>query len=505
MYKLLIVDDEEIEREGMVSLIPWSDYEVDLVGSAWNGVEGYEKIKKLHPDIVLTDIKMPVMNGIELIRKVRSKYPETEFVVLSGYGEYEFTSQAMEEGIRHYILKPCDEEKIITVLNKVKSEIEGKRSRLEKEREATATIHRLIPRAREQVFRNRLLGREPLEKDYQSFLKEYGTSGKGIKLAAMRSNKKIDELEQFVFGNVFGELLGTEKVLLSTVIQEAVLFMIEEKELDGIVDALKKTRQELNRMFGTEITVAVSDAGRIDAMPLLYEQVMELYRIGETENLKGVLYYGMFRELREEASLLMNYERIKQCGDYVELLSEVMLAFMKMELRGYSYKEKEEVCNWILKILYGTSVEIPAAETGDDKVWELYRGVTEVIAGYQKLDEDSSKEKKRLREILFATFRYIRMPELNIQFLAKEVLFMNEDYFGRIFVKNQKIKFSTFLLEQRISLATQLLQYAPDLKISILAEMTGYSPDGQYFSKAFRKVTGESPSEYRENLKADRS
>ena len=97
------------------------------------------------------------------------------------------------------------------------------------------------------------------------------------------------------------------------------------------------------------------------------------------------------------------------------------------------------------------------------------------------------------------------MPELNIQFLAKEVLFMNEDYFGRIFVKNQKIKFSTFLLEQRISLATQLLQYAPDLKISILAEMTGYSPDGQYFSKAFRKVTGESPSEYRENLKADRS
>lgn len=115
MYKLLIVDDEAIERDGMANLIPWQAYGVELVGTAWNGMDGYEKIEALHPDIVLTDIKMPVMNGIELIRKTKYKFPDIEFLILSGYGEYEFTSQAMEEGVRHYILKPCDEAKIVEV------------------------------------------------------------------------------------------------------------------------------------------------------------------------------------------------------------------------------------------------------------------------------------------------------------------------------------------------------------------------------------------------------
>lgn len=92
MYRLLIVDDEEIEREGMARLIPWEDFDIELAGTAWNGAEGFEKIQSCRPDIVLTDIKMPVMDGIELIRRTRKEFPEVEFVVLSGYGEFQFTS-----------------------------------------------------------------------------------------------------------------------------------------------------------------------------------------------------------------------------------------------------------------------------------------------------------------------------------------------------------------------------------------------------------------------------
>ncbi len=71
MYKLLIVDDEDVEREGMADFIQWEKYGISLAGTAWNGVEGYEEIQNQMPDIVITDIKMPVMNGIELIRKTR--------------------------------------------------------------------------------------------------------------------------------------------------------------------------------------------------------------------------------------------------------------------------------------------------------------------------------------------------------------------------------------------------------------------------------------------------
>lgn len=133
MYRLLIVDDEEIEREGMAELIPWQEYDVELIGTAWNGLEALEKVQSLLPDIVLTDIKMPVMDGLELIHRVRENYPYIEFAVLSGHGEYEFTSKAKAEGVQHYILKPCDEEEIIQMLDKVKTEIEIKRIQREVE------------------------------------------------------------------------------------------------------------------------------------------------------------------------------------------------------------------------------------------------------------------------------------------------------------------------------------------------------------------------------------
>ncbi len=128
MHTLLIVDDEEIEREGMAQLIPWDSYEMNVVGTARNGAEGLDKIAEYRPDLAIVDIKMPGMNGIEMIRQAKEQYPDMTFVVLSGYGDYEFTSQAMELGIRHYVLKPCDEAKMIPVLNKAIEELEEARA-----------------------------------------------------------------------------------------------------------------------------------------------------------------------------------------------------------------------------------------------------------------------------------------------------------------------------------------------------------------------------------------
>ena len=87
-----------------------------------------------------------------------------------------------------------------------------------------------------------------------------------------------------------------------------------------------------------------------------------------------------------------------------------------------------------------------------------------------------------------------------MRYLAKNVFYMNEDYLGRIFAKNQKQKFSTWLMETRITIAARLMQYDDTLKTAYIAELAGYSADGQYFSKAFRKVTGITPTEYRKTL-----
>ena len=159
MYTLLIVDDEEIEREGMAQFIPWDSYEIKVVSTARNGAEGLEKIAKFRPDLAIVDIKMPVMNGIEMIRQAKEQYPDMTFVVLSGYGDYEFTSQAMELGVRHYILKPCDESKMIPVLNKAFAELEEARKKNARSEKLETEARLLKPYAREQLFRDLLLGK----------------------------------------------------------------------------------------------------------------------------------------------------------------------------------------------------------------------------------------------------------------------------------------------------------------------------------------------------------
>ena len=131
MYKLLLVDDERIIREGISSIVDWNGIGISLIGTAKNGIEACEAISANLPDIVLTDIKMPGMDGLELDRKIRDEYPETTVVILSGYGEFELARKAIDYGVKHYVLKPCDKDEIVAVMKNTLSEIERRKRKEE--------------------------------------------------------------------------------------------------------------------------------------------------------------------------------------------------------------------------------------------------------------------------------------------------------------------------------------------------------------------------------------
>ncbi len=129
MYKVLIVDDERIIREGIGNSIDWDNYGFSLCGMAENGIDAYETIIRDVPDVVITDIKMPGMDGLELISKVNAEYPQIIFIILSGYGEFEFANKAMKYGVKYYLLKPCDENEIIKILEEIDSRKKGRRKK----------------------------------------------------------------------------------------------------------------------------------------------------------------------------------------------------------------------------------------------------------------------------------------------------------------------------------------------------------------------------------------
>ena len=106
MYKLLIVDDEKQVREGLKRLLPWQDYGITIIGEAINGREALGIIEDQRPDIVLLDIQMPVMNGLELAKRIHGQYPECKFIVLSGYNDFARVREAMKYGAVDYLLKP---------------------------------------------------------------------------------------------------------------------------------------------------------------------------------------------------------------------------------------------------------------------------------------------------------------------------------------------------------------------------------------------------------------
>ena len=125
MYKVLLVDDEKIIREGIAQLVDWGSLNLIFKDSAINGDDACKKIYQHNPHIVITDIRMPKMDGLELIEKITKQYPKIRFVILTGYQDFHYALRAMQCGVKHYLLKPTDEEKIETVLIDIIKEIKA--------------------------------------------------------------------------------------------------------------------------------------------------------------------------------------------------------------------------------------------------------------------------------------------------------------------------------------------------------------------------------------------
>ena len=161
--------------------------------------------------LLIVDIKMPGMNGIEMIRKAKEQDLDLTFVVLSGYGDYEFTSQAMELGVRHYILKPCDEAKIIPVLNKA--------------------------------------------------LEELGGEGRSVLLLDFPIKCGFDSLERYVVGNMLGDLLPDGTLLMTTGIDRDMLVLADAAAESGLENAVAVLKKEFKRFETVNMLSAASRTG----------------------------------------------------------------------------------------------------------------------------------------------------------------------------------------------------------------------------------------------------
>ncbi|WP_462409138.1 response regulator [Neobacillus sp. Marseille-QA0830] len=512
MYNVLLVDDEKIITEGMSKVIDWNSIGTNLIGTAWNGIEAFKIIEQQHPDIVISDIKMPGMNGLELVEKVSGRFPDIKFILLSGFSEFDFAKQAMEFGVKHYLLKPCNENTIMDAVSELCLELKQKQEREQFVQKIKGTLETVLPFAKEQLLKEMITNHyENIElKHYQNlFEKEVLSENVRVVLFQLEGNFQFEHI--FAIKNI-GEHIF-DSYILSCTVWETVLFLIESDldstNLHSQIERIKKTFYQYYRI---DTTVAISEEGNIVTANKLYRQALDClaYRfyLGEgcviTKNDIGIL-----SEPNEEEFFYddQQFTRLVKSGSWYAVNDEIESFFLQLaELRLDIDTTKSYVIqlfNSMVRLYEPAEMnrylkELPVLLEMDtiQNMKGLFESVAQKITNsyYQ---QTKSKHSAIINKVIEIIEKQIGNQNLSLHWVANEMLYMNADYLGKLFKKETGEKFSNYLTRLRIETAIKLIEGETDVKVFEIAEKIGFGENPQYFSQVFKKHTGYTPSEYK--------
>ncbi|MCS7464466.1 response regulator [Paenibacillus doosanensis] len=512
MYKVLLVDDERIILDGISRIVDWAGTGTVLADTARNGIEAFEKVKENRPDIIISDIKMPGMDGLQLAAKIGREYPEIKFVLLSGFGEFEYARSAIEYGVKHYLLKPCNENKIMEVLHELVEELNRERDSEQFVRSMREGLEKVLPHVKEQFLKefvtNKTYGNRDWEYYSQLFRLELGRREVRLLLCHLDGPFEFEHL--FAVKNIAEELL--EKTVLSSTVGDHVLIMVEDPESVGeLHERIERIRETFLKYYRIDLTVALSEADDITRARTLYKQTLEClnYRfyLGEGSLITERDIEGMSRA--EPVELGFNEDNLMlqiKTGNWEEAAHEIDLFFQKVgELRADISTSKSYVIQLFMAMIrLGDAEDMHGYMDKMVKLMQLetlqaiqlfFKETGHQIASLH-YEQNKHKHSAIVSKVVEIISEHLGNPELSLNWVARQMLYMNSDYLGKLFKKETGEKFSNYVMKTRISKAIELITQKSDIKIFELAEQLGFGDNPQYFSQVFKKYAGCSPSEY---------
>ena len=485
MYKVLIVDDEQLIRSGMIARFQYLNFKFERIREAASGVEALALLEKEPADIVITDIKMPDMDGMTLIREAKEKYPGTQFVILSGYAEFEYAETAIELGVKSYLLKPISNDELKRVMRKLFET-------LEKERQMEVEIFRKHQLETEQKGWLQEKAVNHLWQDNAAFLTEEEAAQLKSTCPELWKKEKgslylvvinIDaksyegkkfrhediELIRFSVQNVFEEMRsGCWKLIVSNLANPNQLYAMFGR---GKVSEL---RREIERMF---LRIQV-----------LFEEKMEIY-----------LTFGVSRPTD-----FPDKTCVKEAG---EALRQRMISGSS---NLYFYEDLQVRMIWIriLNLLLRSCSSLPERKETLTEVLKSFSLVDEAAdieslkKRYLALAEDCMKSggmaQGNARSRILRAIEYLEAhynEDIAINELA-ERYGMSPNYFSSLFKKEKQQSTVNYLIELRIRKAGDYLEHT-EMSVADIARTVGYE-DSQYFFRVFKKATGQTPLQYRQ-------
>lgn len=539
MYKVLIADDESLIREGLTRGIDWNALRCEVVGEVSNGIEAIAAIEHMAPHIVITDIRMPGKNGLQVTEFATSSDLQRKVIILSGYSDFEYARQAVQLGAFDFILKPTDYSEVINVIKKAVEAIqmeERRNAELIKFKEEFRSQFHIYRRA----FLNKLITIPQLSDRNLDGIRE------SMDLYGMKQDNpvyimlcKIDEFESFRIRHSEEEL----QLLLMALDHQMISYL---KEADGayfvplkddlyaivlmaenhlVENTLTMMCEELQMIIKSNYLKLTLSFGISTIKPSILELNKGYLEAGEA--LRHILYLGgesiiFFEGLQKStndaspfpySTYIECYKPILKClqiGDAAACHDQLQHLFRLFKCNQEQRDTIKSICievgAQVSSMITNSSMECP-----ENLREQLYLEIIncETSEGYFKIldsviceiarevfKQTRTQHKKIVQQVLDLIHKHY-MKDITLTWISSQI-HLNSSYISRL-VKNECGEtFTNLLTQYRIEKAKEMLKN-PQNKIYEVSKKVGIT-DAQYFSSKFKKHTGMTPSDYRDNF-----
>lgn len=516
MYKVLIVDDEKMIRMGMKQAIDWDRLGVEEVFTASCGSEALETLKAEEPQIMITDIQMTGMTGLELIKAAREFVPELRVIVLTGFDNFEYARQSLRLQVQDFFLKPIDEDDLSDAIRKQIKEL--------KEQENDEKNQARIYRSQGSVMQTRLeqcmrdLVHVNAEKEMQMYVleKEFQFDVKQkmslilLSQALYADGKEDAKFRMMSVKNVCMSMLDSRNMGITFTDEDGTIAMVcfETGEEDSIFEKIEELADILKDEFDCKPKITVgSTVQGFENLAISYNDARYLME-HEKENIQDIIqtmgaqnkqkiFWDIYNELRNimnsnignSTYVMKAFQTFTKATESYNLSPAVVRRCCFEIASSISFSYMEDSGDVALGKLDALSRSLSSANR--DEACEITRMFITQLLG---------NEEENVHDIISSAKRYIDehlAEDISVSSIAAS-LYITPNYFSRLFKRVTGEGCNEYIVGKRIEKARSLLE-TTSIKTGKIAMMVGYR-DTNYFSLAFKKHTGKSPTKYREEM-----
>ncbi|MBP1964954.1 response regulator transcription factor [Paenibacillus aceris] len=514
--KMLIVDDEIQIRTGLQQGIDWRSLGLQEVFIADNGVSALELYKQHVPEIVITDIRMPKMDGLTLIKSVREISSDCKFIILSGYSEFEYAKKALQYEVLDYELKPVNIKRLLTVVKKAIEKIKSEKSQI------SLFDEYLSDRLFHDVVNNDFK-ETPNVKDFFSQSLKW-KPGSSFRICYLQIDENQENIYKKESKERLQQILKEEAkkipgIIHSISLKNYMLIMNSENR----VFELEKWWNHLNDIFkcnfACTISIGVSNEEELDCLPVLYQQALQAIQTKLYSGPSGIHY---FFELQRKEDRTFSYKLPEEeiWKGFQEPSFSVLKTCIGREFsvfqheRRFSRKELTEICKQYLHV-------------AEQVIMQKFTAITKIFetdfASIEQLDQlDTLNDYRdftiRVFEGVYDKLQYVHQTSgtkgtkaalkyiqnhFHEDISVKEVsdhIQQSPNYFSHKFKQEMSLSFTEYLNGIRIEEAIRLLKTEVTIPLYEISSKVGFQ-DYKYFTHVFKKMKGLSPSEYQKNMK----